>query len=162
MDKVNENKTLSCGVLVVDKKNRILMFDVDRTSFWDIPKGGHEPGETPIETALRELKEETSLVSSKDELIELGVYPYNFYKDLYLFLWFVEEVPLDQLMGESRILKRPGNIVLDDQVFSMVPVESAPDRMCKSLYWLFTSKLEREIAIEASRDPVYHKIKMKY
>lgn len=162
MDKINESKTLSCGVLVVDRKDRILMFDVDRTSFWDIPKGGHEPGETPIKTALRELEEETSLKSTESQLIELGVYPYNFYKDLYLFLWFVEEVPLDKLMGENRILKRPGKVVLEDQVFAMVPIETAPDRMCKSLYWLFTSQLDKEIKIEVSRGPEYYAVEMDY
>lgn len=162
MESNPERKALSCGVLVVDRDYRILMFDVDKTSFWDIPKGGHELGETPVQTALRELEEETSLKSSADQLIELGVYPYNFYKDLYLFLWFVEDVPLEKLMGENRILKRPAKVIPEDQVFAMVPIEKAPDRMCKSLFWLFTSQLEREIEREIAKGPVYHSVQTPY
>lgn len=162
MEHIPENKTLSCGVLVVDKKHRLLMFDVDRSDFWDIPKGGHESGETPIDTALRELEEETSLKSSEDQLIELGVYPYNLYKDLYLFIWFVEEIPLEKLLGENRILKRPGSVIADEQVFSMVPIKEAPDRMCKSLFWLFTSKLEGEIEVELSKAPTFHRVETDY
>lgn len=162
MDQIPDNKTLSCGILVVDKDHRLLMFDVDRSDFWDIPKGGQESGETPIETALRELSEETSLKSSEDQLIELGVYPYNLYKDLYLYIWFVEDIPVERLLGENRILKRPGTVIADEQIFAMVPIKKAPDRMCKSLYWLFTSKLENEIDIELSKNPVFHKVSAEY
>lgn len=162
MDQIPDNKTLSCGILVVDKDYRLLMFDVDRSDFWDIPKGGHESGETPVETALRELTEETSLKSSADQLIELGVYPYNLYKDLYLFIWFVEDIPIEKLLGENRILKRPGTVVADEQMFAMVPIRKAPDRMCKSLYWLFTSKLEKEIERELDRGPTFHIVEPEY
>lgn len=162
MDGFPDSKTLSCGVLVVDRDKRMLMFDVDRSKFWDIPKGGHEPGETPVMTAIRELEEETSLKATEDQLIELGVYPYNNFKDLYLFIWFVESVPLDKLMGESRILKRPGAIIPEDQTFAMVPIEKAPERMCKSLYWLFTSQLDQEIEREAKRNPKYHEVSTDY
>lgn len=162
MNQIPENKTLSCGILIVDKANRVLMFDVDKSDFWDIPKGGHETGETPVETALRELTEETSLISTADQLIELGVYPYNLYKDLYLFIWFVEDIPIERLLGENRILKRPGAVIVDEQIFAMVPIEKAPDRMCKSLYWLFISQLEKEIESELSRKPKFHKVTLYY
>lgn len=162
MEQIPENKTLSCGILIVDKEKRILMFDVDKSDFWDIPKGGHEAGETPVETALRELTEETSLVSSPDQLIELGVYPYNLYKDLYLFIWFVEDIPIEKLLGENRILKRPGAVIVDEQIFAMVPIEKAPERMCKSLYWLFLSQLEKEIESEIARGPKFHEVTADY
>lgn len=36
--------------------------------FWKLPGGKNEPGETPAETALRELKEETGLVLAERDL----------------------------------------------------------------------------------------------
>src|SRR5690554_2182077 len=99
---------LSCGVLVIDKHRRMLMFNVNASTktFWDIPKGTQEEGESPLETALRELKEETSLVAKSSDLIELGWYQYNRYKDLYLYLWVVDDLDVSQLKVDETVLKR--------------------------------------------------------
>ena len=54
-------------VLLVDERTRVLMFSViDRTKpemrAWWVPVGGAlEPGETPVEAAIRETEEETGL-----------------------------------------------------------------------------------------------------
>ena len=39
---------------------------------WNFFGGGLDPGERPVKTALRELKEEAGIVAAKDDLIELG------------------------------------------------------------------------------------------
>src|ERR1035438_5230787 len=53
---------LSAGVVVVNLANRKLNFLLLRAyRNWDFPKGIVERGETPIDAALREVLEETSL-----------------------------------------------------------------------------------------------------
>lgn len=53
---------LSAGVVVVRWTNQTLRFLLLRVyNYWDFPKGEMEPGEQPLETAIREVKEETSI-----------------------------------------------------------------------------------------------------
>jgi len=55
-------KKMSAGVVivrVVDRKLKFLLLRAYRN--WDFPKGVVEPGEEPIEAAMREVREETTL-----------------------------------------------------------------------------------------------------
>ena len=51
----------SCGVLIVQGQPLARFLLMEHTDRLDLPKGHVEPGETEIETALRELEEETGL-----------------------------------------------------------------------------------------------------
>lgn len=58
-------KKLAVGVAPIDAEGRVRLvgqwrFPLGRYS-WEIPEGGGDPGETPAETARRELVEETGL-----------------------------------------------------------------------------------------------------
>lgn len=84
-------KSLSCGVIIIDKASRkILACHPSMRSYrdgnWDIPKGHLEHNETYIEAALRELNEETGIILNSDNLFDCGMFLYNNYKDLYLFV----------------------------------------------------------------------------
>jgi bis(5'-nucleosidyl)-tetraphosphatase len=55
-------RRFSAGVVIVRRMPeglRYLLLRVYRT--WDFPKGGVEPGEAPLQAAVREVEEETSL-----------------------------------------------------------------------------------------------------
>ena len=78
-------KALSCGILVLNSKQQLLLCRATGTFRWDIPKGGGEPGETPQQTALRETAEECGLQFDAAELLELGRFAYRPAKDLHLF-----------------------------------------------------------------------------
>jgi 8-oxo-dGTP pyrophosphatase MutT (NUDIX family) len=55
-------KILSAGVVIVERQScRYLLLRA--YNYWDFPKGEVNPGESPIEAALREVEEETSLKS---------------------------------------------------------------------------------------------------
>ncbi|MDB5896163.1 MAG: putative hydrolase, family [Rhodoferax sp.] len=77
--------SISHGVLVFDEHGRLLMAHATGRAYWDIPKGGANPGEAPLEAALRELREETGLVLAPDRLTEIGPMRYYAGKSLHLF-----------------------------------------------------------------------------
>ena len=80
-----EPKVLSCGVLILNASHQILLCHSTGNSWWDIPKGHCDEGETPLQAALREVQEETSLVLHGPALMDLGVQQYLKSKDLHLF-----------------------------------------------------------------------------
>jgi 8-oxo-dGTP pyrophosphatase MutT (NUDIX family) len=78
---------ISCGIVIINDKNQILCCkpygkNKDRG---DLPKGRMEIGEIPIETAIRETREEAGVDLSNEELIDLGEFPYYKGKRLHLF-----------------------------------------------------------------------------
>jgi 8-oxo-dGTP pyrophosphatase MutT (NUDIX family) len=71
---------LSCGVVivsVVDRKLKFLLLRAYRN--WDFPKGLVEPGEEPIDAAVREVREETALddISFDWGMVFIDTGPYN-------------------------------------------------------------------------------------
>jgi 8-oxo-dGTP pyrophosphatase MutT (NUDIX family) len=66
-------KNRAVGVLPVDDHGRVWLvgqhrYPLDAYS-WEIPEGGCPESETPQDTALRELREETGLVAGRIELV---------------------------------------------------------------------------------------------
>ena len=59
-------KEKSCGCIII-KNNKVLLVYEKNRNFWGFPKGHVENGETEIETALREVKEEVGLDVDIDE-----------------------------------------------------------------------------------------------
>jgi 8-oxo-dGTP pyrophosphatase MutT (NUDIX family) len=71
---------MSCGVVivsVVERKLRFLLLRAYRN--WDFPKGLVEPGESPIDAAVREVREETTLddISFDWGMVFMDTGPYN-------------------------------------------------------------------------------------
>lgn len=77
---------LSCGVIIINDKNEVLLGHSTGNKFYDIPKGACENEELRVETAIRECKEETGLELRKEQLQDIGVFAYNKYKNLHLFI----------------------------------------------------------------------------
>ena len=82
----------SCGCIIVkdDKVFLIGALDNDKEMFWSFPKGHQDEGESDIETALRETKEETGLDVEiiDDTPIKTGhlIHGGTAYKEILLFL----------------------------------------------------------------------------
>lgn len=67
----NPEKHLAASALVMDKDGKLLLLKHKKLGVWLYPGGHVEPHETPDETVIREVKEETGLdveiISHKDD-----------------------------------------------------------------------------------------------
>lgn len=91
--------TVSCGTLVLDTKGRLLLCHVTGTAAWDIPKGMQDPGETTLEAAMRELREEAGIGFAPGRFHDLGQFDYRRDKRLRLYRVAAE----DELGDLSRL-----------------------------------------------------------
>lgn len=69
---VNDHYHLSASALVF-KNNQLLMVRHPYLHQWLLPAGHVEPSETPVQTALRELLEETGLVGEQAQLVDANL-----------------------------------------------------------------------------------------
>lgn len=76
---------VSCGTLVLNAQGLLLLCHVTNTARWDIPKGMQDPGETTLEAAMRELREEAGLVLQAQRFEDLGRFDYRPDKCLHLY-----------------------------------------------------------------------------
>ena len=77
---------VSCGTLVVNPAGQLLLCHVTHTARWDIPKGMQDPGESALEAAMRELREEAGIVFAPECFTDLGLFDYRPDKRLHLYL----------------------------------------------------------------------------
>jgi len=126
-------KTVSCGVIVTDGK-RLLLGHASRSPRWDIPKGGLEPGESPVQAARRELHEETGLDAAERDLVPLGNFPYLRDKDLALFAWRVAALPEPKSLACSAFFSLPDGTRLPEfDRFGLFTHDEALSKVGKNL-----------------------------
>ncbi|GAA5174956.1 NUDIX domain-containing protein [Pseudonocardia eucalypti] len=65
------------SVAVTDDSGRLLMIRRSDNDFWAIPGGAQEVGETPVEAARREVREETGIICEITGLIGVFSNPRN-------------------------------------------------------------------------------------
>jgi 8-oxo-dGTP pyrophosphatase MutT (NUDIX family) len=101
-------KRLSCGIVILNDDAELLLCHVTGQDHWDLPKGGIAPGETPLQAALRETREETSLVLDGAVLLDLGRLDYRPRRDLHLFATLMPRVDPRRLTCESHFTEHSG------------------------------------------------------
>jgi 8-oxo-dGTP pyrophosphatase MutT (NUDIX family) len=88
LDDFMSKKAISAGVIFVCPSGVLLCHPTGKPygkHNWDLPKGHAEPNEDHINTAIREVREETGIVITKEQLVDLGMFPYIKNKDLHLY-----------------------------------------------------------------------------
>jgi len=96
------HKRLSCGVVILNPDRELLLCHVTGQNHWDLPKGGIDLGETPMQAALRETREECGLRLQAEALLDLGRFRYTSKKDLHLFAAHTPRIELSELRCESH------------------------------------------------------------
>ncbi|AIO42525.1 NUDIX domain protein [Burkholderia cenocepacia] len=137
-------RTVSCGVVMLDGAGRVFLAHATDTTHWDIPKGQGEPGETPAEAALRELREETGIELDAARLIDLGRFAYRHDKDLHLFAVQVADDEIDPARCTCTSLfpsRRDGSLIPEMDAYRWTAPADVDAYASRSLARLFRTKL---------------------
>lgn len=163
------DRKLSCGIILLNNYDEALMMHVSGQDFWDIPKGTQNQAnatdkyETPSETMHRKLYEETGIVinnayspDKKDEsikhfrcknVVDLGFYPYNKHKDLWLFMARISDISSDELrsiQGKTKFDDHGVEKYTNDE-FRMIHIDLIAKIACGSFARLFEEQLYNDI-----------------
>ena len=113
-------KKISAGLILTDK-SKFLGCHSTGNCFYDIPKGSIEAGETPLEACIREVKEETGLSVEGENLIDLGMFDYNYEKNLHLFLLVKEQLPeTDNMICTTYFETKTGKVIPEADRFRYI------------------------------------------
>jgi 8-oxo-dGTP pyrophosphatase MutT (NUDIX family) len=134
-------KALSCGILVINRHSELLLCHATGTFVWDIPKGGGDAGETPLQTAIRETAEETGLVFEAADLLDLGHLAYRPAKDLHLFAALSGRFEASACRCSSHFTDLWGRRRLEMDGFEWTAFERVPRRCARRMGGLLSETL---------------------
>lgn len=144
-------KSLSVGFVIICP-NGVLVGHTTGSDHWDVPKGGLDKDEAPLDGAKRELTEETGLSWVNTDLVckftgaaypivkfrDLGQHEYTKRKDLHLYeLTMGADINVNALKCESMV-ERPGYSFPELDRFTLV-TSGLNKHLTPNLYaWLKT------------------------
>lgn len=143
-------KKVTHGVVFIKKinqENNLLMAHSTGNTFWDIPKGGGEEGETPIQSAIREVKEEVGFDIREEELLDIGLFTYNRQKNMHLFLYIGEQEfkPEDAFCDSTFTCPHTGRERPEVDDFKYIPFSEVPNNCAKSFNNVFNAFLSIDL-----------------
>ena len=119
-------KKITAAVVMIDNNGNILGCHgtgKPKDYGFDFPKGEVEEGERDIDAAIRELREETGFVLSRDNLIDIGVYPHNKKKDIHLFLCKMNKLPNPVGLKCTSFFELNGKQIPEVDFYEIIPME---------------------------------------
>ncbi len=146
---------ISAGTIILNEFNEIFLCKVTGQPQHDIPKGLIDDGEHPIDSAVRETMEETSIALNKEALKDLGVFDYIKNKKLHIFFINVKKNDIDltslkcKSFFENRYTKK---MTPEVEGYVWVPIEQIDKyvtaNMNNTLQNVFTKIFENKIKIK--------------
>jgi 8-oxo-dGTP pyrophosphatase MutT (NUDIX family) len=125
-------------------KDYLLMAHSTGNTFWDVPKGGAELDETPVNTAIREVFEEIGYVVKSDDLKDFGLFTYNSQKNMQVFVYQGTNHPVagDCVCTSTFTCPHTGRERPEVDAFEYVEFSEVPNRCAKSFNKVWTRYLE--------------------
>lgn len=139
-------KLLSCGTLITDG-SLLLIVHPTYSNVWDIPKGKIEPGESPLEAAVRECKEETgyNLQYHVKNMVDYGPFPYLKKKDLHVFGLKVstQDLPNISNMKCEVMIEKKDHMVFETDRFIYAPITELDKYLIPNMLEIVTTVLKK-------------------
>lgn len=135
-------RALSCGTVILNPDGELLLCHVTGRDHWDLPKGGIDAGESPLQAALRETREETGLVLDPATLLDLGRLAYRPRKDLHLFAALLPRIDPATLACEARFDDGRGHRLPEMDGFGWFRFDLAPLRVGPRLAVVLSQRLD--------------------
>ena len=134
-------KTTSHGTLLLDADAELLLCHATGGRHWDIPKGMADPGETSVQTALREAREECGLELDPLDLRDLGRFTYRPDKDLWLHAALIERVDVSRCVCSTFFTDRWGRLRPEMDAFRWARFAEVPDLCARNMARVLTQQL---------------------
>jgi len=128
-------------VLLLAADAELLVCHATGGRHWDIPKGIAEPGETSVQTALREAREECGLDVDPRSLCDLGRFSYRPDKDLWLHAALIERVDPSRCVCSTFFTDRWGRRRPEMDAFRWARFAEVPELCARSMTQVLTGKL---------------------
>jgi 8-oxo-dGTP pyrophosphatase MutT (NUDIX family) len=123
--KLDENgKLMTCAVVIINKNGDILGCHgtgKPNGEGYDFPKGCSDLGESDLQTALRELYEETGIIMSNEELIDCGIHNHNKEKNIHIFLCKTDTMPMIEKLKCSSYFNFNGKQFPEIDYYEIIP-----------------------------------------
>jgi len=134
-------KTISHGTLLIAAGAELLLCHATGGRHWDIPKGMADPGETSVQTALREAREECGLDLDPLAFSDLGRFTYRPDKDLWLHAALIERVDASQCVCSTFFTDRWGRLRPEMDAFRWVRFAEVSGLCARNMARVLTQEL---------------------
>jgi 8-oxo-dGTP pyrophosphatase MutT (NUDIX family) len=144
-------KTSTHGVLILAPSSELLLCHSTGNRHWDIPKGIAEAGESSIDAAVREAREECGIALETRALQHVGHFAYRPDKDLELYAAVIDRIDTARCVCTSMFVDRFGRERPEMDDFRWTPFAAVGEHCAKSMAQVLTTRISLAQVLEALR-----------